>query len=177
MSAATAACLPYRGNFGDRRPPALDELALPPFAMPSHDGRRPLKAWRYVGVFGPELMLCMARVRIGPARQCFWAVWDRGAGQLHERTRLGGRVVQLSHGRAVIRDRAVQADLELTETAGIEAVCGSGDSYAWTRKQGGIRARGTLIWEACADRCTRARSSMTPPPITSATRAGAGAPA
>jgi hypothetical protein len=48
--------------------------------MPSHVGLRPLKCWRYVGVYGPELMLCIGTVR-----------------------------------------------------------------YAWTRKQGGIRAAGTIV--------------------------------
>ena len=33
--------------------------------MPARQRSRPLKAWRYVGVFGPELMLCAALVRVG----------------------------------------------------------------------------------------------------------------
>ncbi len=82
---------PYRGRFGDPRPPAWRELPLPPAPMPSHDGARPLKAWRYVGVYGPELMLCLGAVRIGRARQTFWAVWDRARGRLLERTTLRPR--------------------------------------------------------------------------------------
>jgi hypothetical protein len=84
-------------------------------------------------------------VRIGPARQSFWAVWDRTSRRLHERTRIGpdgARAVELRHGRAAVADGAVRIDLALDETAGIETVCPSGDSYAWTRKQGGIRAHG-----------------------------------
>jgi hypothetical protein len=38
----------------------------------------------------------------------------------------------------------VSIDLALAETDGIETVCPSGKSYAWTRKQGGIRADGTV---------------------------------
>ena len=47
------------------------------------------KAWTWVGAFGPELMLCAASARIGPARTSWWAVWD--GERLHERThrRLG----------------------------------------------------------------------------------------
>lgn len=112
--------------------------------MPSHQGLRPLKAWRYVGVFGPELMLCAASVRIGPARQSFWAIWDRRDGRLYERTRLGASAVELGAGRVLVRDADVEIALELAETSGVEAVCKSGDSYAWTRKQGGIEARGTV---------------------------------
>ena len=137
--------LPYRGRFGDPRPPDLHALALPPRPMPARDGLRPLKAWRYVGVFGAELMLCLADVRIGPVRQSFWAVWDRPARRLHERTRLGGGGgVVLERGRARVKDRALALDLRLEETAGVETVSSSGESYAWTRKQGGIAVRGTL---------------------------------
>src|SRR5262245_64185368 len=42
--------LPYRGDGSDR--PA--GLALPPAPMPRRQGRRPLKRWRYVGVYSPD---------------------------------------------------------------------------------------------------------------------------
>jgi len=136
--------LPHRGSFGAPRPPELSPLALPPAPMPPRWGRRPLKAWRYVGVFGPELMVCLASVRIGPARQAFWAVWDRTRGRLHEHTAIGRGKVRLDAGRARVIDRDVQLDLALEENAGIETVCPSGESYGWTRKQGGIRAHGRI---------------------------------
>jgi hypothetical protein len=136
--------LPYRGIFGAPRPAALAGLALPPASMPSRQGLRPLKAWRYIGVFGPELMLCLAAVRIGVARQAFWALWDRDGGRLYERTTFGRGTIQLDRGRARLGDRRVRLDLTLEETGGVETVCASGRSYAWTRKQGGIRAHGTL---------------------------------
>jgi hypothetical protein len=110
--------------------------------MPARVGLRPLKAWRYVGVFGPELMLCVGSVRIGPARQAFWAVWDRA--RLRERTVLGRGRVELRYGRVRVEDRDVLIDISLDENEGIETICPSGDSYAWTRKQGGIRARGVV---------------------------------
>jgi Protein of unknown function (DUF2804) len=147
MSASAQASLPYRGLFGAPRPPALDGLRLPPEPMPGRAGLRPLKAWRYVGVFGPELMLCVAAARIGAARQCFWAVWDRTAGRLHERTRLGAGHVRLTPGRVLVADGPVLIELELAEEAGVETVCPSGASYAWTRKQGGIHARGRVTIE------------------------------
>ena len=84
--------------------------------MPSRWGLRPLKAWRYVGVFGPELMLCLAAVRIGPARQSFWAVWDPAQRRLYERTRLGAHGgVMLEPGRARLSDAEVTLDLRLDE--------------------------------------------------------------
>jgi len=137
--------LPYRGTFGDPRPAGLGHLALPPAPMPPRQGLRPLKSWRYVGIFGPELMLCLASVRIGPGRQAFWAVWDRRGRRLHERTAIGRGAVELELGRARVNaDRGVTIDLELEEAPGVETVCASGDSYAWTRKQGGIAVHGTV---------------------------------
>jgi hypothetical protein len=134
--------LPYRGRFGDPRPGPLHRLALSPAPMPPRQGARPLKQWRYVGVYGPELMICAGTVRIGPARQAFWAIWDRGARLLHERTVLGRGGVRMRHGHVRVDDRNVAIDLRLSEDVGIETICPSGDAYAWTRKQAGIRAWG-----------------------------------
>jgi hypothetical protein len=89
-------------------------------------------------------MACLATARIGPARQAFWAVWDRSERRLHERTSLGRGRVELSPGRARVDDAGVDIDLVLNETGGIETVCASGRSYSWTRKQGGIRAHGWI---------------------------------
>jgi Protein of unknown function (DUF2804) len=136
--------LPHRGRFGDPRPAALADVQLPPAAMPARMGTRPLKAWRYVGVFGPELMACVASVRLGRARQSFWAVWDRQHGRLYERTALGAAGVRLGPGTVSVRAGEVALELVLEERPGIECVCRSGDAYAWTRKQGGIAASGTV---------------------------------
>jgi hypothetical protein len=113
--------------------------------MPGRLRLRPLKAWRYVGVFSDELMLCVAAVRIGPVRQCFWAVWERGSQRLHERTRMGRGDVRLAPGQVRIDDGAIRVELALEETAGMESICPSGAAYGWTRKQGGIPAHGT-VW-------------------------------
>src|SRR5207302_2601807 len=113
--------IPYRGEFGQPRPDRLAAIPLPPDRMPSHDGLRPLKAWRYVGVYGPELMLCAGVVRIGRARQSFWAVWDRE--RLYERTRFGRGDVEMSPGRLVVADCM---EITLDEAPGIETVCPTG---------------------------------------------------
>ncbi len=115
--------------------------------MPAREGIRPLKAWRYVGVYGTELMLCLATVRIGPARSCFWGVWDRARRKLYERSTIGRGPVWLEPGAAILEDGAVRLELTLQETPGIETVCRRRNErgHAWTRKQGGVRARGT-IW-------------------------------
>jgi hypothetical protein len=130
--------LPYRGP-GPGRPQGL---ALPPLRMPLWQRGRPLKRWRYVGVYGPGLSLCAGRAQIGPARQAFWAVWDRERGRLHERTAWRRGAVSLEPGRVLVRDGATEIDLVLAEDEGIEVVSPHGRSYIWTRKQGGVPARG-----------------------------------
>jgi hypothetical protein len=96
-------------------------------------------------VFSDELMLCAARVRIGPLRQVFWAVWDREARSLHERTVVRpSKVVSLSPGRLHVADGEIEIDVRLAEQAGIETVCPHGAQYAWTRKQAGIEASGSV---------------------------------
>ena len=82
------------------------------------DGR-PLKRWRYVGVFCEELMACAALVQVGPVRQSFWAILTRADGRLREHTRLFPRDGRLElpagtlagyrnggHARARVRARA-----------------------------------------------------------------------
>jgi Protein of unknown function (DUF2804) len=115
--------------------------------MPMFRGTRPLKRWRYVGIFCEELMACAATVRVGPARQTFWAVLMRGAdGGLRERTRLlpRGGALALATGGLRVHEMGVILDLTLEEDPGIEAVCAHGGAYVWTRKQAGVRAHGTV---------------------------------
>ena len=91
--------------------------------MPGRFGSRPLKAWRYVGVFGPELMLCIASVRIGRARQSFWAIWDRRSARMYERTALGRAGVALDRGSVSVHARGIRIELALAERPGVESVC------------------------------------------------------
>jgi uncharacterized protein DUF2804 len=118
-----------------------------PDSLPLFRGTRPLKRWRYVGVFGEQFMICAASVQVGPARQTFWAVFERTSGEMTERTRMVPRrgALDLTPGRLRIRDDAVLLDLALEEDDGIEARCPNGSAYVWTRKQAGLRARGQLV--------------------------------
>ena len=133
---------PYRGP-GAGRPAGIP---LPPGRMPPWRRGRMLKRWRYVGLYTRALMLCAGDARVGPTRQVWWAVWDREAGRLHERTRLlaGRGRVRLEPGRVRVRDGEIGIDLALDEGPGIEVVTPDGRAFAWTRKQGGIPARGTV---------------------------------
>ena len=129
------------------------------------DGARPLKRWRYVGIFGEQLMACAALVQIGPAHQSFWALHLPGQGTMRERTRMRPRSGEVElirgtnasdgvsrPGRLRIRDRGVELDLELSEQEGIQARCPHGRSEVWTRKQAGIPASGTLRLDGGAPR-------------------------
>jgi hypothetical protein len=102
--------------------------------MPLLRGGRPLKAWTYVGAFGPDVMLCAASVRIGPVPVGWWAVWDR--------TRLtqGRRGVNVTPARATVRG---VLDLELGDGVPVEVVSPHGRQYIWTRKRV-VTVRGTV---------------------------------
>jgi hypothetical protein len=125
---------------------AGDERGLASGRAPLLHGTRPLKRWRYVGVFNEQLAACAALVRIGPLRQSFWALHLRGEGLERERTRRLPRraEVELAAGGLRVRDRGVELDLALAEDDGIQALCPNGRSQVWTRKQAGVAARGTL---------------------------------
>jgi hypothetical protein len=104
------------------------------------------KRWRYVGVYGPQLMLCAAVVRVGPARQSFWTLWDRESGCQHGRTHLRpGGDVSLRGPSLIVRGDGVEADLTLGEGEPVEVVCPSGErGYGWTRKRAGLRVSGSV---------------------------------
>jgi len=112
--------------------------------MPLLRGGRPLKEWTYVGAYGPELMLCAATARIGVVRVAWWAVWDRAAGRLVQRTARGRGGVDVSPRRAAVRGRLASFELSVDDGTPIEVVSPHGDQYAWTRKRAGVRARGWI---------------------------------
>jgi hypothetical protein len=133
---------PWRSDAaGDReRPVALAGL-------PARRDGRALKRWRYVGAFGPDAMLCVGLAHVGGIPQGWWAVWDRAAGELHERTIFlrPRAAVRLGPGLVTVRDRGgVQIDLVVEEMPGVETVCPHGGGWIWTRKQAGVPVRGRV---------------------------------
>ncbi len=77
------------------------------------------KSWRWIGAFGPDVMLCVAHARVGVLRRSWWAVWD---------------CTQLREGMRA------PFELALEEGEPIEATTGP----AWTRKTP-LRVRGTVL--------------------------------
>jgi hypothetical protein len=132
--------LPWRAEDPQMEPPvSLDRL-------PAWRRGRPLKRWRYVGVFGPDEMLCVGLAHVGAVPQAWWAVWDRRARVLRERTVFlrPRAAVRFGPGRVTVRDRDVAIDLVLDEIAGVRTVCPHGAEWIWTRKQAGVPVRGTV---------------------------------
>jgi Protein of unknown function (DUF2804) len=104
-------------------------LPLPPARMAPLRRGRPLKRWRYVGVYGAELMLCTAEARVAGLPQRWWAV-------------------ALPDGSLFEGRRRQPFELELDEGDGVEVVSPHGRSYIWTRKQAGIPARARVRLDA-----------------------------
>jgi len=146
--------LPWRGP-GEGRP---EELPLPPGKMPLRFKGVNRKRWRYLGAFSDEVMVCAARVSVGPASQTFWAIWDRVEKKLVERTvtRLPGARGEVwsedSSGAPVDNapDEGSVVRVEAThpEVGGVrgflrtgggewaECVCSNGaEGFVWTRKR------------------------------------------
>lgn len=158
MGAAQALdALPWRGP-GPGRP---EDLPLPPERMPLRFSGTTRKRWRYVGAYCDELMLCAARVEVGPLGQTFWAVWERREQRLLERTvtRLPGSRGQVwsedEAGKAVAhapddgslvriegshpQAGAVRGFLRFGGGTWVESVCSNGEGgYTWTRKRAGV---------------------------------------
>ena len=105
-------------------------------------GRR-LKRWRYVGAYGPDLMLCAAVARIGRVPNGWWAVWDPAAGALHDRTVVRTGAIDVSNGVRFGRG-PVRAALEVTPHGDTVEVTSEHDGAPiWTRKQC-VRVHGTV---------------------------------
>ena len=123
--------------------PGRPALPLPPERMPLLRGGRPLKRWSWVGAFGPELMLCAARARDRrrPDR-VVGGVGPRGGrlDRAHRARRGGVDVVAAPRPR---RGRARGARARARgRRAAVEVVSPHGAQYIWTRKRGGVAARG-----------------------------------
>jgi Domain of unknown function (DUF2804), C-terminal len=111
-------------------------LRIPPSRMAPLQAGRPLKRWRYVGVYRPDLMLCVGDARVAGVRQRWWAV-TLPDGTLEE----GHRGVRLGTGRV---EAGGVIDLQLDEGAGVEVASPHGRGWVWTRKQAGVPVRGRV---------------------------------
>jgi hypothetical protein len=130
--------------------------------MPVRRGGAWRKRWRYLGAFCEELLLCAARVQVGPLGQTFWAVWDREGREMWEHTTMRfpaarGEVWTEVEGRTGLVDHApdegstvrieanddeggeVRAFLRGGPGRWAESVCPTPEGqYMWTRKRADV---------------------------------------
>lgn len=123
--------LPVRGDLGGIG------LPLPPARMPAMHRRRPLKRWHYVGVYGPDVMLCIVSARVAGIPQRWWAA-ALPDGSLFQ----GRRGVQVDARRARVRG---VVELELSPPpVGVQVVSPHGRSYVWTMKSAPVHVTGEV---------------------------------
>ena len=106
---------------------------------------RPLKQWRYVGVYTPELQLCVGEARVGPAPRRWWAVAEpTGALHGHSSARRAG--MALDARRVRVDGAGATIEIELGDSEPVETVspAGSGEGYIWTSKRAGVPVRGIV---------------------------------
>lgn len=112
--------------------------------MPGWRRRRPLKRWRYVGVYTPEVMLCVGDAHVGPASQRWWAAaWPDG--MLRGRTTIGHGGVQMHPTAIGVRARGVRIDLRLDLPPAVETASPAVGGYAWTAKRAPVGVEGTVV--------------------------------
>ena len=150
-------------------------LALPPARMPLLSRGRPLKRWRYVALYRPDLMVCVGDARVAGLPQRWWAL-ALPDGTLAERTTAGRGGIDLSPGRRARgrgrRERGPDVRRERGRGGGLaERALVDLDAQAGA----GAPARDACASASASGRWTATRaSSTTPPATTSATPCGAG---
>jgi len=112
-----------------------------------------LKRWRYLGVFGPEVMLCACEVGVGPVRRRFWAIAQPGQTLVEGARPVSGSMLaavgdELGRVRLELAGHGARAELEIDLGGGpapVDAVTLNGTAgYVWTRKQVGAPVRGRV---------------------------------
>lgn len=131
--------IPFDGTHpGDGRFPG------PRARLPLLKNGRPRKFWRYVGVYGPHLMLCVGDAHIGPVRQRFWAVATPD-GRLREKTALvGSGGLRLARGEVAVDAPGVRVRLSVEGSPGRETTSSHDGNWIWTRKQAGVSVSGLV---------------------------------
>ena len=116
--------------------------------MPLWRQGRPLKRWRYLGVYTPELMLCVGDARIGPVPRRWWAVAEPD-GVLHAGSSTRRAGLRLDAGGVRVEAAGALIELALGASEAVEAASpvGNRGNYAWTSKRAGIPVRGLVILE------------------------------
>lgn len=131
-------------------------LTLPPERMPMWRYGRLLKRWAYVGLYGPDAMVCAGVAHIGPITQRFWAV-ALPDGTVRDQTVLRGGTVEVSQQAMRFESKAASASVTVGRAGdqGQTASPAGRGGYAWTRKtpvrgRGSVEVEGRTIELDCA---------------------------
>ena len=104
------------------------------------DGRQ-RKRWCYVAAFAPEAMVCAGSAQVGVMRRSWWAVWDRRARTLAERSWRGGRGIVVEPGLARVPG-VMELRVDPGPVRAVEVSCPAGRAQTWTRKRAGAPVAG-----------------------------------
>ena len=114
--------------------------------MPLWREGRPLKRWRYLGVYTRELMLCVGDARIGPLPRRWWAVAEPN-GTLHGRSSTRRAGVRLDGAGVRVDAAGALIELELGDCQAVETASPVGErgNYIWTSKRAGVPVSGVVV--------------------------------
>src|SRR5919197_2668837 len=122
---------PYRGD-GRGRPVGVP---FPPDRMGLFRSWVLRKRWHYVTFWSPDLLLCAARVHVGPLANEYWGIWDRNGRSFRQRSHFIRRRIGLLDDRLEISDGDVQVELPIEPDDQFEVYRPEGKAYIWSRKQ------------------------------------------
>lgn len=97
-------------------------------------GGRPLKRWRWVGAFTDEVMLCAAEANIAGVPVSWWAIWDRQARTMAERTRKGRPEAVVGESSVAVDSPPYRLRLDVGRGSAVETISLHGAQPIWTRK-------------------------------------------
>lgn len=111
-------------------------VPVPPGRLPLFTGRRPLKRWCYVGVFGHDMTLCAGSVQVAGLPQSFWAVWDRRSWTLHTQTlTILSRRIAVTPEQVRLGAAGSRVELAISPCGpDVEVVTPERAAFIWTRK-------------------------------------------
>ena len=103
-----------------------------------------LKRWRYVGIFAPELLLCVGEAHVGPVPRVWWAA-ARPDGELVEGTARAEVAMEASGICVDAPDAQIRLDLGGGTAVETASPAGARGNYIWTSKRAGIPVSGTAV--------------------------------
>jgi hypothetical protein len=131
---------PYRGSGRDRP----TGVPFPPERMGLFRKWVLRKRWHYVSFWSPDLLLCAARVYVGPLANEYWGIWDRNRRSFQQRSHILRRRVGLHDDRLEIHDGDVHVEVPIEPDDEFEVYRPEGRAYIWSRKRLAAKTTATV---------------------------------